>query len=263
MTMARGNHAFSLLELLVCVGVLAVLIGLLGPALNTARRASAQIACMTEMRQQATLIMSYAANNRDSVPFFFQRHPDGDLIGHGGRRYDSQYFGITAMYWFVPMLEDGSISDERTLVCGQAGEQGARQTVPTDDEGTRWIQPTGRWISRSFYLRPASLNAPSVQWSPALSRVARLTDVMHPASKVLHLESRPNHSSRSVPDPTNDPISIVATDGSARTLSRRQAHPGVVVEPLPPWPPSHGALDEKRVLSAMEHTMHGIHGLDF
>jgi prepilin-type processing-associated H-X9-DG protein len=60
--------AFTLVELLVVVGIIAVLVALLLPALNKAREAAKTTACLSNMKQCYLEFRMYANNERDMVP---------------------------------------------------------------------------------------------------------------------------------------------------------------------------------------------------
>ncbi len=63
-----NGKAFTLVELLVVIGIIAVLIAMLLPALNKARKAAQKVACMSNLRQVGMGMMQYTFDNRNSLP---------------------------------------------------------------------------------------------------------------------------------------------------------------------------------------------------
>src|SRR5688500_16115483 len=60
----RRRRAFSLVELLVVIGIIALVIGMLLPALGRARRNAKAAQCLSNMRQMQAAALAYAVDHK-------------------------------------------------------------------------------------------------------------------------------------------------------------------------------------------------------
>src|SRR5262245_4649287 len=65
---AHRQSAFTLVELLVVIGIIAVLISILLPALNQSKRRAQSVACASQLHQIYTAMYMFTQDNRGHLP---------------------------------------------------------------------------------------------------------------------------------------------------------------------------------------------------
>jgi prepilin-type N-terminal cleavage/methylation domain-containing protein len=78
-TIRRPSRGFTLVELLVVIGIVALLVALLLPALSKARHAAAGVVCQSNMRQVGLGLLLYAHDNGQYLPYM--REANGNAHG--------------------------------------------------------------------------------------------------------------------------------------------------------------------------------------
>ena len=89
---ASSVGGFTLVELLVVIGIIAILIAIMMPALGRAKESAKRVQCMSNLRQLGTAIMMYTQDSKGRFPGAWDWHPrltgntwDGPLVRfHGG-----------------------------------------------------------------------------------------------------------------------------------------------------------------------------------
>jgi prepilin-type N-terminal cleavage/methylation domain-containing protein/prepilin-type processing-associated H-X9-DG protein len=143
---ARTKRAFTLVELLVVIGIIAVLISVLLPSLSKARRDANRAKCLANLRSMQVAQALYAAENRG---YLIQAG-----MGHGGMHANEE------LTWFNVLERYGS---NKLL-----------PRCPADDSPF-WIEPlvtaNGETFRRTSYGINDFLDRNLCPWGPGFSTV--------------------------------------------------------------------------------------------
>lgn len=127
-TVHRASRVgFTLVELLVVIGIIAIMIALLMPALNKARRSAQQVACQSNIRQIGMAFLTFAADHRGHLPGIQgavgpqAEYWQGDWLGNAYDTAGNPINGDTTAY-FDSIPQGGTLykylgQSGKTLLC--------------------------------------------------------------------------------------------------------------------------------------------------
>ncbi len=120
-----GSGGFTLVELLVVIGIIGVLVGVLLPALGKARSAAARTACLSNLRQVHLTFVQYAHDWKDRVPLGY-RTPT--------KQFNSMIYSGTAgrFVLFGTMWQSGYFPSADILFCPAEQDERSQRGTPSN-----------------------------------------------------------------------------------------------------------------------------------
>lgn len=250
---SRRGRAFTLIELLVVISIIALLIGILLPALGEARRAGQNAVSLSNLRSLGQLMFLYTGETKDEwlnpftttkaahyeymiavptrPPFFWN-------MGLGDSRRRSEIFAAHAMSLLMHWNSDspGGLTSPIQFAPGDATVlQRFRDLQGMPGSLEDYIWDGSYWYSPTFWFEPERYESDTFQPFVARQSIERNTvaDVAFPAEKVLLFErfdftrrSKLNAAGARIQgfpnwnNPDSEARTVVA-DGSVRTAPVR------------------------------------------
>jgi prepilin-type N-terminal cleavage/methylation domain-containing protein len=180
----RQSAGFSLIELLVVIGIIAVLIGILLPVLGRVREAGKAAVCMSNMRQLALATTAYSSDHKQFLP-----QPHQERTGLGDIAAGEALWFNALDYYLGQTLQDYDAGDTDERNYERSKQDPVWLDLPEDEPLTEPDRRNQQTIKMNAFFGNSGISTPP---APNDQQTAwfRTTGVPLPSNTAIFVDGR-------------------------------------------------------------------------